>query len=226
MDRDGPGALVGAMSDLRQAVAAAARSLSFERSAHHGWRRIAFVLLAMNVLLTVALWSYIDLHDTVYVTIAATPDGKLIEAQGLDEPVRTDASLKNWTVTAVTEAFTFGHHDWQPRLSAVREYFTDEGYDSFIGGLEESLYLDRIRDNFQVASAVAQGAPVVTDARIFADGRAGWQLEFPMIVTFHAGRKTSSTKMVTKVLVMRVPFDERPAGIGIEQVIATKARRI
>lgn len=213
------------MSDLRQAVAAAARSLSFERSAHHGWRRIAFVLLAMNVVLIVALWSYIDLHDTVYVTIAATPDGRVIEAQGLDKPVRTDASLKNWTVTAVTEAFTFGHHDWQPRLSAVREYFTDEGYDAFIGGLEEGLYLDRIRDNFQVGSAVAQGAPVVTDARIFEDGRAGWQLEFPMLITFHAGRKTSSTKMVTKVLVMRVPFDERAAGIGIEQIIVTKAIR-
>ena len=221
----GSGALVGAMSDLRQAVAAAARSLSFERSAHHGWRRIAFVLLGMNVLLTVALWSYIDLHDTVYVTIAATPDGKIIEAQGLEEPVRTDASLKNWAVTAVTEAFTFGHHDWRPRLSAVRVYFTDEGFDSFVAGLEESLYLDRIRDNYQVASAVAQGAPVITDARIFGDGRAGWQLEFPMLITFHAGRKTSSTKMVTKVLVMRVPFDERASGIGIEQIFVTKAVR-
>ena len=213
------------MSGLRQAVEAASRSLSFERSAHHGWRRVAFVLLAVNVLLSLALWGYIDRHDTVYLQFAVTPGGKVIEAQGLGEPVRTDAALKNWAVTAVTEAFSFGHSDWQMRLSAVREYFTDEGYESFIGELEESLYLDRIRDNYQVASAVAQGAPVITGSRIFPDGRAGWQLEFPMLITFHAGRKRASTKFVTKVLVMRVPFDERRAGIGIQVIEATKARR-
>ena len=215
----------GTVSRLREAVAAAAGSLPFERAGHHGWRRIAFVLLAMNVVLTLALWSYIDQHETVYRTFAVTPDGKVIEAQGLDEPVQTDASLKNWVVTAVTESFTFGHSDWQRRLSAVREYFTDEGYEAFVAGLEESLYLDRIRDNYQVASAVAQGAPVITHSRIFEDGRAGWQLEFPMLVTFHAGRKTSSSKMVAKVLVMRVPFEERLAGIGIEQIVATRQRR-
>ncbi len=213
------------MSRLREAVAAAAASLPFERAAHHGWRRIAFVLLAMNVLLTLALWSYIDQHDTVYRTFAVTPEGKVIEAQGLDEPVRTDAALKNWVVTAVTESFTFGHSDWQRRLSAVREYFTDEGYEAFMGGLEEGLYLDRIRDNYQVGSAVAQGAPVITHADIYEDGRAGWQLEFPMLVTFHAGRKKSSTEMVAKVLVKRVPFDERLNGIGIQQIVVTRQRR-
>ena len=98
----------------------------------------------------------------------------------------SDAALRNWTVSAVTEAFTLGHHDWRLRLASVRESFTDEGYESFLKGLDESLFLDRLRENLQVASAVAQGAPVVTETRYF-EGQLGWAIEFPLLVTFTAG---------------------------------------
>ena len=212
------------MTGLRQAVAAAARNLSFERAAHHGWRRVAFVLLFMNVALTVALVSAIELHEPDYITIAATPDGRVYEAQTLREPVRTAAALQNWTVTAVTEAYTFGHHDFRMRLNAAREYFTNEGYDGFMSELERTLYLDRIRNNYQVASAVAQGAAIIRDSGVFADPRplGSVKLEFPLLFTFHAGKKVASTSVVAQVLVMRVPFDERASGLGIEQLLIVR----
>lgn len=210
------------MSGLREAVAAAARNVSFERSAHHGWRRIAFVLLAVNVALSAALAVAVGLYEPQYITIAATPDGRVYEAQTLREPVRTAAALQNWTVTAVTEAYTFGHHDYRMRLNAAREYFTDEGYEGFVAELERTLYLERIRNNFQVASAVAQDAAVIRDSGVFADGRLGWKLEFPVLFTFHAGKKKASTRVVAQVLVMRVPFDERASGLGIEQLLVVR----
>lgn len=206
------------MTGLGEAVAAAARNVSFERSAHHGWRRIAFVLLAINVALTVGLVGAVGLYEPVYVTIAATPDGRVYEAQTLTQPVRTAAALQNWAVTAVTEAYTFGHHDFRMRLNAAREYFTPEGYESFMSELERTLYLDRIRNNFQVASAVAQGAAVIRDSGVYGD-RLGWKLEFPLLFTFHAGKKQASTSVVAQVLVMRVPFDERASGLGIQQLL-------
>lgn len=206
------------MSGLREAVAAAARNLSFERSAHHGWRRIAFALLGVNVGLTVVLVWAVGLYEPIYVTIAATPDGRVYKAQTLKQPVRTAAALQNWAVTAVTEAYTFGHHDFRMRLNAAREYFTPEGYESFMSELERTLYLDRIRNNFQVASAVAQGAAIIRDSGVYGD-RLGWKLEFPLLFTFHAGKKQASTKVVAQVLVMRVPFDERASGLGIEQLL-------
>ena len=85
----------------------------------------------------------------------------------------SDAALRNWTVSAVTESFTLGHHDWRLRLSGIREHFTDSGYESFLKGLDESLFLDRLRDNLQVASAVAQGAPVIVDTRSSPAASAG-----------------------------------------------------
>ena len=209
------------MSSRLQAVRAAARMFAFQRDQHHGWRRAAAWLLVCNVLTAVAFAGYVHFHSTVYIAVAATPDGRLVPLTPLDEPIMSDAALRNWTVSAVTEAFTLGHHDWRLRLAGIREYFSDAGYESFLKGLDESLFLDRLRDNLQVASAVAQGAPVIVDTRFFA-GRVGWAVEFPMLVTFSAGTRRVSQELVAQVLVMRVPLDERPAGIAIEQLIAGK----
>ena len=212
------------MSALRQAVAKAAEGFAFQRAAHHGWRRIAAASLVVNVMLAAALGGYIHYHSTVYVTLAATADGRVIEVRGLGEAVRTDAELRNWVVSAVTEAFTLGHHDWQQRLAAVREHFTNRGYEKFVKSLEESKYLSILRNEFQVASAVAKGAPKIVDRGQFDDGRLAWRLEFPMEVTFHAHRNLERERYRAEVLVGRVPFDERPTGLAIEWVIATREK--
>ena len=115
------------MSSRLQAVRAAAARFAFHRDQHHGWRRAAAWLLVCNVLTAAAFTGYVYFHSTVYIAVAATPDGRLVPLTPLDEPIMSDAALRNWTVATVTEAFTLGHHDWRLRLSAIREYFSDAG---------------------------------------------------------------------------------------------------
>ncbi|MDE0175374.1 MAG: DotI/IcmL/TraM family protein [Defluviicoccus sp.] len=196
---------------------------AFQRAQHHAWRRVAGYLALSNLATAAALVGYVWFHSTTYITVAATEDGKLIPLTPLDERIMSDVALKNWAVAAVTEAFTLGHHDWRRRLSAVRKYFTDDGYDSFVKGLEESLFLDRLKKNRQVASAVANGAPVITDTRKF-EGKIAWAIEFPMLLTFQAGTRRRDQKLVARVLVIRVPLSERATGIGIAQLIASRGK--
>ena len=206
-----------------QAMKQAGNLLAFHRDQHHGWRRAATWLAVSNMTLAAALAGYVWFHSTKYITVAATPDGRVIPLTPLDERIMSDAALKNWAVTAVTEAFTLGHHDWRRRLSAVREYFTDEGFESFMEGLEESLFLERLRKNRQVASAVARGAAVITDTRE-RRGRILWAVEFPILVTFQAGSRRLDQALVARVLVSRVKLSERASGIGIVQLIASKGK--
>ena len=213
------------MSARLQAVRRAAQQVGFHRDQHHGWRRAALCLAGTNILTLIAMVGYMNMHSTVYVTVAATADGRLVPLTQLSEPIMTDAALKTWTVTAVTEAFTLGHHDWRMRLGAVRESFTDRGYESFVKTLEDSRFLERIRERLQVSSAVAKGVPVVTDTWLHG-GRLIWSIEFPFLVTFEAGTRTFSQELVAEVLVMRVPLWEREAGIAIEQLIATRGRPV
>lgn len=203
------------------AIEAAGRNVLYQTDQHRAWRRAALGMLAGWLVTAAAFALYLAGHDTVYVAVAATPDGRLVELTPLSEPIMSDAALKNWTVAAVTEAFTLGHHDWRMRLSAIREHFTDDGYDGFLEGLEKSQFLTRLRDNLQVASTVARGAPVITDTRLFG-GRVGWQMEFPILVTFQAGRRRVDQDLVARVLVLRVPLSERFRGIGIAQLIAAR----
>ena len=211
------------MSERLAAIRHAATQFAFHRDQHHGWRCLAVWLVISNTLTAGTLAVYILTHSTVYVTVAATPDGKIVPLTPLDEPVMTDAALRNWTVSAVTEAFTLGHHDWRLRIAGLREYFTDRGYESFVSGLDKSLFLQRLQDNHQVASAVAEGAPVVTDVRKF-NGRLAWALEFPILVTFAAGTRTVNRRLLAQVLVTRLPLQERAAGIGIDQLIASRRK--
>ncbi len=210
------------MSARERAVRHAAGLFAFHRDQHHGWRRLAAWLTVIAAAEAVAFAGYIHFHTTVYIAVAATPDGRIIEMTPLDEPIMSDAALRNWTVSAVTEAFTLGHHDWRMRLAAVRENFTDRGYESFVAGLEESLFLERLTNNLQVASAVARDAPVITATEV-RSGKVAWTIEFPLLVTFQAGDRRASQDLIARVLVLRVPLSERARGIGIEQLIATRA---
>ncbi len=212
------------MSERLRAVRNAARQFSFHRDMHHGWRRIAIWLAVSQTLTAGAFTAWLTFHATAYVTVAATPDGRIIPLVSLDEPVMTDASLRNWTVSAVTEAFTLGHHDWRMRLADIRESFTDRGYESFLQSLEESRFLLRLRRDYQVASAVAQGAPVVTDVRRHG-GRLVWAVEMPILVSFSAGSSVRNERLLARALVTRVSRSERAAGIGIDQLIASKGKK-
>lgn len=209
------------MTDIRTAAANAGNLAAYDRAAHRGWRRAFFALLALALLLAASLAAYITLHSTVYITVAADPNGRIMRLSRLDEPMMSAAALKNWTVTAAVEAFTMGHHDWRMRLTAAREHFTDKGFDSFIKGLEDSRFLPRIRDNLQVSTAVATGAPVITHARRL-DGRLAWSIEFPVTLSFVAGRQRRDERLVVQALVIRVPVSDRVAGIAIAQLIASR----
>ena len=203
---------------IETAVEQVGRRVELHREAHRAWRRVALGLVMLSLVLAGVIVVLVLRDRPMDRAYAATPDGRVIPMTPLEEPVMTQAALSAWVVTAVTEAFTLGHHDFRLRLSGVREYFTEQGYDGYTVQLEKSRLLERVREYRQVTSAVAKGAPVLTKATIW-QGRALWTMEFPMLVTFHAGNRDETIEFLVTSLVMRVKREERPAGIGIQQIV-------
>lgn len=202
-------------------MAYAGNAFALHRAAHGAWRRVALVLVVAVTALAVAVVCLVLRDRPADRAYAATPDGRVIALTPLAEPVMTQAALRSWAVTALTEAFTLGHHDYRLRLGQVREYFTDDGYESFTEQLEASLLLERVVEYRQVTAAVANGAPVITRSDTWR-GRGLWTLETPLLVTFYAGNRQETEKLVVTALIVRVPREERPAGIGIQQIIAER----
>ena len=220
-----PPADAEAATPFDRALEDVGRRYAYHAAGHGFWRRTAAVLAAGQALTALALVLHLSLTETRYVTVAATADGRVIPVTAMSEPVMAPAALNQWTVAAVTEALTLGHHDWRARLEAVRDRFTADGYTSFLGMLSQSKLLPRLRDNLQVANAVARGAPVITWTHLFDGGaRAGWGIEFPLLLTFHAGAARVDEELLAKVLVVRVPRVERTAGVAIQQLVLSRGR--
>ena len=142
---------------VETAVEQVGRRVELHREAHRAWRRVALGLLMLSLVLAGVIVVLVLRERPMDRAYAATPDGRVIPMTPLEEPVMTQAALSAWVVTAVTEAFTLGHHDFRLRLSAVREYFTEQGYDGYTVQLEKSRLLERVREYRQVTSAVAKG---------------------------------------------------------------------
>ena len=209
------------MSARTQAARAALSQTAYHSDQHHAWRRIALVLALVSGAEAAVLAGYVHYHSTVYITVAATPDGRVIEMTPLDEPIMSDAALRTWTVSAVTEAFTLGHHDWRMRLADIREYFTGTGYDGYLQGpRRQPLPRPHPREPAGRRRGPHRRARHHRHAALRRP--AAWSIEFPVLVTFQAGARVSNQRLLARVLVMRVPLSENARGIGIQQLIATR----
>ncbi len=83
------------MSERARAIRQAVNRFAFHRDQHHGWRKAAAWLLLCNALTVAAFAGFIALHSTVYITVAATPDGRLVPLTPLDQPLMSHPALPN-----------------------------------------------------------------------------------------------------------------------------------
>ncbi len=212
-------------SRLGAVMEAVSRSEAYHIAQHRAWRRVAGIALAGQALTVAALALWMGMRETVYIAVATDQAGRtlpIVSAQnaGADDEV---GFMLTWTVAAVTEAFTMGFHDFRMRVEGVRKRFTEEGYESYRRMLEQSLVFQRVGSQGQTVSAVARGAPVLLRVRRFDDGGVGYEVEFPLLLTFRAGEDERVEETLrAKALVMRMSRSERLAGIAVALLHLTR----
>ena len=176
-------------------------------------------LLTAGVLLASML-----LHEPQAVALARDDSGQVVPVHGEEDAgggMEVDVML-TWTVATVTKALDIGFDDWERRIRGLRDRFTADGFRAYQRVLEQSLVLERLRRQRQVVSAVAQGVPVMTQLRTLADGRIGYEVEFPLLLTFYAG-ETADERLAVRVLVVPVPRSERLSGIAIADFLLARS---
>ena len=212
-------------SRLGAVMEAVSRSEAYHIAQHRAWRRVAGIAMVGQALTVAALVAWMGMRETVYIAVATDRAGRTLpivsaENAGAEDEV---GFMLTWTVAAVTEAFTMGFHDWRMRVEGVRDRFTPEGYESYRRVLEESLVFQRVGSQGQAVSAVARGAPVLLRVRRFEDGSTGYEVEFPLLLTFWAGEdEKAEEKLRAKALVMRMSRSERLSGIAVAVLHLTR----
>lgn len=208
---------VPAHHDERVATELARNALSRER--YEFLLKTLFALLGLLCLSIVAN-IYFGLQKTEYRYFAVDPNGGISEVIPLERPIQSTTEVLNWTADAIVRSFTLSFANYQSQLNDSRIQFTDAGWTGFQEALSRNKILDTIITQKLVTSAVPASAPVVTASGIVENGRYGWRIQMPLIVTYESASGSQSQTFNVEAVVVRRPETENPRGLGIGQIIA------
>lgn len=150
--------------------------------------------------------------ETVY--FKATDAGQLIQDVPLDKPNLPLNLLLNWVAENTMTMNTFNYIDYAGIIENAHEYFTTDGYDSYLAALRTNGILEQVLNKKFVLRAVPSSAPQVTKEGILANFYL-WKIKIPMLFRYRNFDTDITDDVEITLLIVRVPTTEAPFGIRI-----------
>lgn len=130
----------------------------------------------------------------------SSPDHDIIHTTTITVPLNTNRIVLDWAQNAICSSLTMRFSDYKTQLQNARQYFTEGGYAGFMDAMESDFLPDIINNRLLVTVAPA-GAVVVRHNPNYYE--RWWDIEVPIVMTFSAGTKRSTTA-VRKLAMLRV----------------------
>ncbi|HAT2036438.1 TPA: type IV secretion protein DotI [Legionella pneumophila] len=179
------------------------------------------IAIVVNVVLA-SLVVYMITHPPAPKYFATSINGLITPLFPLDEPNQSDSAVLQWANQAAIAAFTYNFVNYRDELQASSGFFTAEGWDQFLGALEQSNNLDAVKAKKLVVSAVATRAPIILQKGVL-NGRYSWRVQMPILVTYQSASEFTQQNNVVTMLITRVSTLNSPRGIGISQFVVGPA---
>lgn len=177
--------------------------------------RIVFVLgLFIFVLLGVVFYyvSSVLPQDRYW---AVTIEGESMPMVDLGDPNVNNASLLAWASRAASDIMTFGFNDIAERFAHSRNYFSQEGWESFSEAMAKSGLLRNITTVQQIVTSIPRDVPVLIGATM-RKGKYTWVVDVPLVMTIRAGSASASQLVSVRMYIVKMPTTQNPTGIGIQ----------
>lgn len=142
----------------------------------------------------------------------------------LDKAHRTDRELKEWIMTAISEAMFFEANTYDQIKGQVSDYFTASGMKQYDDYLRSSGILDNITKNNSRMSIFIEDSPLLLNS-LEIDGVYRWLYRMPLTISFiprntttlQAGRNNIvNRKMNLQIQLRRVRLPHNPDAVQIE----------
>lgn len=187
-----------------------------------GYRR----LLWLVYVLTFAILGLIALLVFVIITrapqdryFAQTSEGATMRLVGLDRPNMNEQTMFDWAAEATSQILTFGFNDYNAKLNAVHNRFTEDGWASFAPTLYKSKFFQGVISEQQIVTSVPKAPPRLFSEGLVA-GQYSWIIEIPMLLTVRSGSISRTLDQTVRIVIVRVPTDLNPSGIAIDRWIS------
>lgn len=196
----------------------AARNKFYQDGAH----RLFIILLLSFLLNLLGLYCiyYVYNHPPAPLYFPTSASGRISPLVPLDQPNMSDQEIKQWANLAIMAAYSYNFVNYRTELEAASEFFTGDGWNTFISALKSSNNLQAIINNKFVLSASATEAPIIEEKGVI-NGLYSWRVTMPIMVTYQSSTLYSQTPLNISILISRESTLNAPKGIGIAQFVST-----
>lgn len=191
------------------------------------YRRVFATSLGLNILLVLALLSFLSYGNMTYLfdkpeakIIGITPDLQVIDIRPLNEPIMTPNSVTGWVVRTIMETMDIDSVHWKNDLTRVQGSYSKKAFADLVVSMErKTKILPFIRENKLIMMATPISSAIVTKQG--DDGGVWyWKVNFDILQTFEGVKgMIPARKLEITVIVKRADTRKYPAGLKIVQVI-------
>lgn len=142
----------------------------------------------------------------------------------LAEPIYSDEKIIEWLTSTLPRVMSFNHATIQQQIQVDEQFFTPDGWCSFIDALADSNVVDAtISRNFDTRM-VLRSTPTIKKSNVNKDGVYTWYVEMPVSIAFRsdiagATAPPDLTDETLFVVLERSVAQTNADGIGIGQWI-------
>lgn|SRR3990167_4805821 len=177
---------------------------------------VLFVMIINVILASAIIDRYLNPPEPQY--FATNAQYQLIKWHPLSDPVFDNNYVFQWVSNAVQQAFSLDFIHWREQLQTAANNFTNNGWYWFLSSYKSSGNLETLVKLQMVSNAAVTGAPEMLKQGVL-DGRYVWEISIPILVTYTNTKRTIPLPMKVTVIVTRVPVQDNPAQIAINQFV-------
>lgn len=171
----------------------------------------------LMAILGFGLMGILPFAQPVYIYYAMSPDKKLVRMTGLNMSNMTNQAILSWATTSITEIMTMGFGDLDIKVPKQRRRFTATGWKAYIKAFVQEGIGETFKQNQLVLTTVPSNTPVIVYQGPNADDVYEWIVQMPVIMTYATnGDVTSEKRTIISLTIIRVPVEENPYGIAID----------
>lgn len=172
------------------------------------------LLAGVSLLLLLFLLTLQPLRNPPPLFFKGTENSQLIQELPLDQPGLSTNALFNWLVQSVITVHSFNFVNYNSRMDMAKDYFTTEGYDSFIQALKDARVFEQVINKKYVFRALPSAAPQITKEGVLANHYL-WKIKLPVRFQYRNVSDSLYDNADINILIVRVPTTSSPYGIRI-----------
>lgn len=184
-------------------------------------KQFFFLTLSSIISLLLALVTVVSImltqQDTKVVAIRADMKNKTLQQMNIMPMAHSSfKNVSEWINEAISTAYSFDFLDFDKQVDKARIYFTDKGYEMYLGALAAEGVREVITTKKVQSTLIPTGSPVLINSGNFA-GIDFWRFRVKALVVYYGGLQPVFKRVNISLLIFRHPPHLNPKGLAISE---------